>query len=63
MNYDFPSGLFLEFGIAALSAGETGFVFGKKYAGSASGTKLSKSGYGVALDFIIIFYCHVYTPQ
>ncbi|KKG11190.1 hypothetical protein EO95_05430 [Methanosarcina sp. 1.H.T.1A.1] len=63
MSYDFPSGLFLEFGVAALSAGEAVFVFGKEYTWSASGTELFESGYGVALDFVVIFYCHVYTPQ
>lgn len=63
MSYDFPSGLFLEFGIAAFSASKAGFVFGKEYTGSASGTELSESGYGVALDFVVIFNCHVYTPQ
>ena len=55
----FPCGLFLEFGVAALSAGEAVFVIGKEYTGSASGTELFESGYGATLDFIIIFYCHV----
>jgi hypothetical protein len=61
-NELFPC-LFLEFGVAALSAGKAVFVVGKEYTWSASGTELFESGYGVALDFVVIFYCHVYTPQ
>jgi len=57
------AGLFFELGVAAFSAGKAVFVFCKEYAGSASGTELFKSGYGVALDFVVIFYCHVYAPQ
>ena len=59
MSYYFPCWLFLEFGVAALYAGEAVFVVCKEYTGSASGTELFESGYGVALDFIVIFYCHV----
>ncbi len=38
-------------------------MIGKEYAWSASGTKLFESGYGVALDFVVIFHCHLYAPQ
>jgi hypothetical protein len=63
MSYYFPCGLFFEFGVAALSACKAVFVVGKEYTWSASGTELFESGYGVTLDFVIIFHCHVYAPQ
>ena len=37
-------------------------MFSKECTRSASGTELFESGYGVTLDFVIVFYCHVYAP-
>src|SRR5690606_14510042 len=45
------------------SAGEAVFVVREECTWSAPGAELFYSSYGVALDFIVIFYCHVYAPR
>ena len=45
-------------GVAALSAGKAVLVVGKEYTGSAPGTELFDSGYGIAFYLVVIFDCH-----